>query len=48
MNSVLRVRPKKPYESPKLSLYGDLAQMTKSGPNMRSNRDNGGTTGPKT
>jgi hypothetical protein len=39
--------PKKPYEPPRLSLYGDLNQMTKSGPNMMNNRDLG-NTGPKT
>jgi hypothetical protein len=39
---------KKPYEPPKLSVYGDLSQMTKAGPSMSPNRDNGGTTGPKT
>jgi hypothetical protein len=39
---------KKLYEPPKLSVYGDLSQMTKAGPTMMGNRDNGGTTGPKT
>jgi hypothetical protein len=39
---------KRPYEPPRLSVYGDLGQMTKAGPNMMGNRDNGGTSGPKT
>jgi hypothetical protein len=38
---------KKTYEPPRLSLYGDLSQMTKAGPTMTGMRDNGGTTGPK-
>ena len=38
---------KKLYDPPRLSVYGDLAHMTKAGPNHMNNHD-AGNTGPKT
>jgi len=40
-------RVKKPYQPPKLSVYGDLTQMTKTKPAGKGQKD-GGTKGQKT
>ena len=40
-------RVKKPYQPPKLSMYGDLTEMTKTTPAGKGHKD-GGTMGQKT